>query len=259
MSTNPEYIYSEESESFSFFRIPRALVKDERFRNLSIDSKLLYSLMLDRMGLSLQYGWQDTEGRAFIYFTLEEIQATLVCGHNKAVRLLAELEQYALIERVKQGQGKPAKIYVKKISAADTDSGEDTENDSIFLEPADLKRSEKPTCSPPVLKRLDFPKGDIILIRTILSSAISIHPSILTADSRLHRHHHHAHPATEPSITQLAWCLFSTVVQLYQLVHKCTVVRKEHILALDSKVGIQYSDICLFDFASDIGCINIGF
>ena len=160
MSTNPEYIYSEESESFSFFRIPRALVKDQRFRDLPTDSKLLYGLMLDRMALSLQNGWRDAEGRTFIYFTLEEIQATLVCGHNKAVRLLAELEQYALIERVKQGQGKPAKIYVKKIPAADADSGEDTENDSISLEPADLKRSEKPTCSPPVLKRLDFPKGD---------------------------------------------------------------------------------------------------
>lgn len=160
MSTNPEYICSKESENFSFFRIPRALVKDGRFRDLSTDSKLLYGLMLERMGLSLQNGWQDAEGRAFIYFTLEEIQATLACGHNKAVRLLAGLEQYALIERVKQGQGKPAKIYVKKISTADTDSGGNTENDSISSEAADLQTSEKPTCSPPVLKRPDFPKGD---------------------------------------------------------------------------------------------------
>ena len=98
-NSNLNYIYSRETEDFGFFRIPRALVKDERFRNLSTDSKLLYGLMLDRMGLSLQNGWQDTEGRAFIYFTLEEIQTTLSCGHNKAVRLLAELEQYTLIER----------------------------------------------------------------------------------------------------------------------------------------------------------------
>ena len=162
MSNNFNYrcFFSGETIDFGFFRIPRALVKDERFRDLSTDSKLLYGLMLDRMGLSLQNGWQDTEGRAFIYFTLEEIQATLACGHNKAVRLLAKLEQYALIERAKQGQGKPAKIYVKKIPVADADSGEDTENDSISLEPADLKRSEKSTSSPPVLKRLDFPKGD---------------------------------------------------------------------------------------------------
>lgn len=149
---SPSYFHSRETMDFSFFRIPRALVKDERFRDLSTDAKLLYGLMLDRMGLSLQNDWQDAEGRTFIYFTLEEIQATLSCGHNKAVRLIAELEQYDLIERVKQGQGKPAKIYVKKIDANDAD--EQTPK------PADLQASEKPTCRLPASKRLDFPQGD---------------------------------------------------------------------------------------------------
>lgn len=65
---NPIYIHNGEITDFSFFRIPRVLVKDERFRDLSTDSKLLYGLMLNRMGLSLQNGWQDTEGYAFIYF-----------------------------------------------------------------------------------------------------------------------------------------------------------------------------------------------
>lgn len=156
MSTNHEYTYCEENENYSFFRIPRALVRDERFRDLSTDAKLLYGLMLDRMGLSLQNGWQDTEGRAFIYFTLEEIQGTLSCGHNKAVRLMAELEQYDLIERVKQGQGRPAKIYVKKIDTDDADE----QNSGQTPESADLQTSEKSTCRLPASKRLDFPKGD---------------------------------------------------------------------------------------------------
>lgn len=73
---------------------------------------------------------------------------------------MVELEEYDLIERVKQGQGKPAKIYVKKIPAADDDSGEGTENDSILPEVADLQTSEKSTCRLPVSKCLDFPKGD---------------------------------------------------------------------------------------------------
>ena len=175
---NPNYVYNGEAENLSFFRIPRILVKDERFCALSTDSKLLYGLMLDRMGLSLQNGWLDTKGRAFIYFTLEEIQATLSCGHNKAVRLLAELEQYALIERVKQGQGKSAKIYVKKISATNADSGEGTESDSISPEASDLQKSEKPTCSPPILKRLDFPKGDGNYTDKNYTEFSNINPSI---------------------------------------------------------------------------------
>ena len=167
---SPSYFHSRETMDFSFFRIPRALVKDERVRDLSTDAKLLYGLMLDRMGLSLQNDWQDAEGRTFIYFTLEEIQATLSCGHNKAVRLIAELEQYDLIERVKQGQGKPAKIYVKKIDANDAD--EQTPK------PADLQASEKPTCRLPASKRLDFPQGDGNYTKKNYTEFSQLNPSI---------------------------------------------------------------------------------
>ena len=59
-------------------------------------------------------------GRVFIYYTLDEIQEDLNCGHEKAVRLLAELDTgkkgFGLIERVKQGQGRPTKIYVKRFT-----------------------------------------------------------------------------------------------------------------------------------------------
>ena len=48
--------------------------------------------MLDRMGLSAKHGWYDELGRVYIYYTLDEIQTDLMCGHNKSVRLLAELD-----------------------------------------------------------------------------------------------------------------------------------------------------------------------
>ena len=89
---NFSYFYGEESEQFSYFRIPRLLVRSKKFKTLSTDAKLLYGLMLDRMGLSAKHGWYDELGRVYIYYTLDEIQADLICGHNKAVRLLAELD-----------------------------------------------------------------------------------------------------------------------------------------------------------------------
>ena len=66
------YFHGGEAESFSFFRIPRTLIKDERFRNLSTEAKLLYGLMLDRMGLSLRNGWLDEEDRVFIFYINQE-------------------------------------------------------------------------------------------------------------------------------------------------------------------------------------------
>lgn len=157
------YFYGEESEQFSYFRIPRLLVRSKKFKTLSTEAKLLYGLMLDRMGLSAKHGWYDELGRVYIYYTLYEIQADLVCGHNKAVRLLAELDGgtcgFALIERVKQGQGRPAKIYVKKFTTMDVPEATAPAPSSDFPEP-EIQTSQKQTSRLPVLGSQDFPKQE---------------------------------------------------------------------------------------------------
>ena len=122
MPTNSpfSYFHGTESEQFSYYRIPRLLITGKQFRHLSTDAKLLYGLLLDRMGLSARNGWYDELSRVYIYYPLEEIQEAMNCGHEKAVKLLAELDAgkgIGLIERVKQGQGKPAKIYVKQFTS----------------------------------------------------------------------------------------------------------------------------------------------
>lgn len=108
------YFYGQESEQFSFYRIPKALFSNPAFDDLSTDAKLLYGLLLDRMGLSVKNHWMDEQGRVFIYYTVESIMRDLHCGNQKAAKLLAELEKkHGLIERKKQGLGKPDIIYVK--------------------------------------------------------------------------------------------------------------------------------------------------
>lgn len=113
------YFYGEESEQFRFYRIPRLLITGEQFKNLSTDAKLLYGLLLDRMSLSAKNGWYDDQGRVYIYYPLEEIMSDMNCGKDKGVKLLAELDAnrgIGLIERVKQGQGRPTRIYVKQFA-----------------------------------------------------------------------------------------------------------------------------------------------
>ena len=114
-----DYYYGDESSQFSFYRIPRQLVTGQQFKKISTDAKLLYGLLLDRMGLSARNRWYDDAGRVYIFYTLDEIQEDLNCGHEKAVKLLSELDTdkgCSLIERVKQGQGRPTKIYVKRFT-----------------------------------------------------------------------------------------------------------------------------------------------
>ncbi len=121
-----EYFYGAQAEQFSFYRIPKALFTEPNFRELSTDAKVLYGILLDRMSLSLKNQWLDAQNKVYIIFTVEEIMDALNCANQKATRLMVELEKQAgLIERKRQGLGRPNLIYVKNFAA--TINGESCE------------------------------------------------------------------------------------------------------------------------------------
>ena len=114
---NHDYLYGNESELYSFYRIPKILLENEMYYGMSAEAKLLYALFLDRATLSAANGWKDHNGRIYIIYQIEDIMRVMGCGNQKAVRILSELENgYDLIERKKQGFCKPNLIYVKSIS-----------------------------------------------------------------------------------------------------------------------------------------------
>ena len=109
-----DYIYNVEPERFAFLRVPKILLQNEAFSGISAEAKLLYSLLFDRTELSNKNGWLDDQNRVYIIFTVAEIRECMNCGNKKAIQLLDELENKAgLIERKRQGLGKPNLIYVK--------------------------------------------------------------------------------------------------------------------------------------------------
>lgn len=113
-----EYFYGAQAEQFSFYRIPKALFTEPNFRELSTDAKVLYGILLDRMSLSLKNQWLDAQNKVYIILTVEEIMDALNCANQKATRLMVELEKQAgLIERKRQGLGRPNLIYVKNFAA----------------------------------------------------------------------------------------------------------------------------------------------
>lgn len=66
MPLNLPYYYGHSGEQYAFFRIPKLLLTDDRFAEISTDAKLLYGLLLDRMELSYRNGWIDEQNRVFI-------------------------------------------------------------------------------------------------------------------------------------------------------------------------------------------------
>ncbi len=112
-----DYYYGIQSEQFSFFRVPKILKKDKRFKSLSSDAVLLYSMMIDRMSLSQKNDWFDEENRAYIYYKVENAADDVGISKPTTIKVMKELEDKGLIERCNHGQGRPAMIYVKNFAS----------------------------------------------------------------------------------------------------------------------------------------------
>lgn len=112
---NPYFIVND-SEHFTFYRIPKLLFTDEIYQTVSTDAKMLYGLLLDRLSLSEKNDWKDEHGRVYQYFTIQQAQELLHFGHEKVCHLFAELDAADLIERRRQGQGKANRIYLKEFT-----------------------------------------------------------------------------------------------------------------------------------------------
>ncbi len=111
-----DYFHGQEADVLSFYRMPKLLFTSDFFKSLSTDAKVLYGMMLDRMSLSVKNKWIDEEGRAYIFFSVEDTMEMLNCRKNKAIDTIKELDRengIGLIEKRRQGQGKPTIIYVK--------------------------------------------------------------------------------------------------------------------------------------------------
>lgn len=162
-----DYYYGIEAEQFSFYRVPRLLVKDRRFKGLSSDAKLLYGLMLDRMALSIKNGWLDEENRAYIIYAVDNIMEDLGCSKPTCIKIMRELDSdngIGLIEKKRRGLGKPDIIYVKNFASFEENVEEKEPADAdVSTEVKDFNFKKKNNLTSgskkselPEVKNLDF-------------------------------------------------------------------------------------------------------
>lgn len=124
-----DYFYGAQAEQFSFYRVPKVLFTRDQFKDLSAEAKTLYGIMLDKLDLSVRNNWTDEQGRVYIIYTIEQIMRDLNCGNKKAGQLLQELEEKGgLIERKRQGLGRPNLIFVKNFISSVVNSASSVDN-----------------------------------------------------------------------------------------------------------------------------------
>lgn len=116
MDFNFEYFKKEDLESFSFFRVPKALFTKEIFKPLKVEEKIFYSAFLDRISLSQKNSWIDKEGKVYIIYTNSEIEEYFSFSKGSTVKYMKNLEKIGLIEKRVRGLGLPNLIYVKNFA-----------------------------------------------------------------------------------------------------------------------------------------------
>lgn len=104
-----------------FYQIPKELFVNPYYKNLNSDSKLLYSLLLDRLSVSMKNEWIDEGGNIFLIFSRKEAGEKLNLSDKTVTKAFKQLSDVKLIYEKKQGFKKNNIIYVGKINHISTE------------------------------------------------------------------------------------------------------------------------------------------
>lgn len=248
-----EYFYGTEAVQFSFFRIPRVLIKGEEFRNLSNNVKQLYGLMLDRTALSQANGWLDEENKAFIYYKYEDIMVDLNCAKGTCAKYVKELEKAGLIETKRQGQGKPNVIYVKRIiMAEDMEKGQSDENNeetkatSCEVQKLDFTATDS-TVSEDTVVEVDTQKSNVQTSKSTENEP----PEVQNLDASYTKNNYNNHNYTNP--------IYPSILPTTEENSKLQQVIRQNIDYDAWMARASYTDRgtleCLYQIICDVVCI----
>jgi hypothetical protein len=113
--------YTEKEEvTLRFYQTPKALFKNPRYRGLSLGSKLMYSILRDRLDMSIENNWKDDNGFIYLIFSIEKLANLLEIDRKAVMRYKKLLVEYKLIIDKRLGQGRSNRIYVLKPELWDT-------------------------------------------------------------------------------------------------------------------------------------------
>lgn len=108
--------YSEEDvKNFTFYKFPKALFSEAKYRDLSDAAKILYMIYYDRLMLSMDNRYYDENGIVFIYYAIKDVMKELNWSRDKVKRAMHCLEDNNLIVLERESAGLSYRIYVTKL------------------------------------------------------------------------------------------------------------------------------------------------
>jgi len=110
--------------SEEYLRFPLGLLAEPKYRDMSLEAKMIYSLLLNRLTLSQRNGWTNDNGEVYLIYTREDVAETLNLSYKKTIAAFKELIAADLLLEQRQGRGYPNLLYVLKMVVTDESAQE---------------------------------------------------------------------------------------------------------------------------------------
>lgn len=107
-----------------FLRVPFSLLANPKYKQMSLEAKFIYSLLLNRMTLSQRNNWINQDNEVYLIYTRQEAAEALNITYKKSIAAFKELIQNGLLHEQRQGLGAPNLLYVLKAELTDEDAAE---------------------------------------------------------------------------------------------------------------------------------------
>lgn len=131
------YFTREDVKMDQFYQVPKALIKNLRYKSLSPRAILSYGVLRDRHSVSLKNGWEDVEGRIYFKFSDKELADVLGVTPRTANTIKNDLKDHGLLDMKRQGKKRVSILYLLK----PTEKDDQKQDGSERIEP----KKEKPS------------------------------------------------------------------------------------------------------------------
>ena len=162
-----ETYFKNEVEKFQYFQLPRWLFK-EPYKKLSNNAKIMYALLYNRLGLSLEAKWHDRNGQVFMYFTTAEFCEELGCSEKTVTKIKKELVTSGLLREERQGLTKPNRLYILGPKIIKREPPEPKKIPSRTVENTALDTQEVQTIKTDI-RKTDIDNNKLLICKEVIS------------------------------------------------------------------------------------------
>lgn len=96
-----------------YYKLPKVLFESDRYKDMKLEVKVAYSVLKDRLELSLCKGWIDEQGFIYLIYSNSKLMELLGCSKSKLLSIKKSLRDYGLIEEVQQSSSEKGRLANK--------------------------------------------------------------------------------------------------------------------------------------------------